>query len=84
MTICFTGTQAADAHVGVVKTFSRPPAPKPPTLPSDIAAQLATYDASEPVSASAAPAGSGPEAGSGAEAYLSFLEQDTPKQEAHH
>lgn len=64
-----------------------PPAPKAPSLPSDIASELAAYDTSEPVSASqpAAPQTSGSEETvSGADAYLSFLEQDLPKPEAHH
>ncbi|KAJ3856709.1 ATP synthase complex subunit H-domain-containing protein [Lentinula lateritia] len=78
---------AKDAHVGVVKSYSVPPAPKAPSLPSDIASELAAYDTFEPVSASqpAAPQTSGSEETvSGADAYLSFLEQDLPKPEAHH
>ncbi|KAJ3887995.1 ATP synthase complex subunit H-domain-containing protein [Lentinula edodes] len=78
---------AKDAHVGVVKSYSVPLAPKAPSLPSDIASELAAYDTSEPVSASqpAAPQTSGSEETvSGADAYLSFLEQDLPKPEAHH
>jgi F-type H+-transporting ATPase subunit h len=54
-------------------------------LPSDIAGELAAYDASEPVLASAALTDSGAESGvGGAEVYLSFLEQDVSKEEAHH
>ncbi|KAJ3727321.1 ATP synthase complex subunit H-domain-containing protein [Lentinula guzmanii] len=74
-----------DAHVGVVKSYSPPGAPKAPSLPSDIASELTAYDASEPTSASQpAPQSSGGETVSGADAYLSFLEQDLPKPEAHH
>jgi F-type H+-transporting ATPase subunit h len=77
--------QAKDAHVGVVKTFSPPATPKPPILPSDMAAELAAYDAAEPVRASDAKKGaSSHDIASGADAYLSFLEQDIPKAEAHH
>ncbi|KAJ3715681.1 ATP synthase complex subunit H-domain-containing protein [Lentinula raphanica] len=77
---------AKDAHVGVVKTYSAPAAPKAPTVPSDIASELAAYDASEPVSTSqpAPQSSGGEETVSGADAYLSFLEQDLPKPEAHH
>ncbi|KAJ4481165.1 ATP synthase complex subunit H-domain-containing protein, partial [Lentinula aciculospora] len=76
-----------DAHVGVVKSYSLPPAPKAPSLPFDIASELAAYDASEPASAfQSVPQSSSvtEETVSGADAYLSFLEQDLPKPEAHH
>jgi F-type H+-transporting ATPase subunit h len=77
--------KAKDAHVGVVKAFSLPAAPKPPTLPSDMAAELAAYDATEPVRASDAKKGaSSHDVATGGEAYLDFLEQDIPKAEAHH
>jgi len=77
---------AKDAHVGVVKSYSLPPAPKAPSIPSDIASELAAYDAAEPASASetVAKSSSTEETVSGADAYLSFLEQDLPKPEAHH
>lgn len=71
-----------DAHVGLVKQYTLPPAPQPPTVPVDLASELAAYDAAEPTKvAAAAPAEEG---ASGAEEYLSFLEQDLPKEEAHH
>ncbi|THV02644.1 hypothetical protein K435DRAFT_716797 [Dendrothele bispora CBS 962.96] len=76
---------AKDAHVGVVKNFSSPSAPKPPTLPSDMATELNAYDASEPTLASTDAAKAAPTEGvSGADAFLEFLEQDLPKPEAHH
>jgi len=76
---------AKDAHVGVVKSYSLPPAPKAPSIPSDIASELAAYDAAEPASASETVVRSSTEETvSGADAYLSFLEQDLPKPEAHH
>ena len=63
-----------------------PPAPKAPAVPSDIASELAAYDASEPgVASEPAPKASATEETvSGADSYLSFLEQDLPKPEAHH
>ncbi|KAF8890705.1 ATP synthase complex subunit H-domain-containing protein, partial [Infundibulicybe gibba] len=76
---------AKDAHVGVVKAYSLPPAPQPPTLPTDLASELSAYDSAEPTRASEAPAAAGlEEAAGGAEAYLNFLEQDLPKAAAHH
>ncbi|KAI0669004.1 ATP synthase complex subunit H-domain-containing protein [Trametes maxima] len=77
--------QAKDAHVGVVKAYSLPPTPQAPTLPADLASELSAYDATEPTFAAAAKpaeeASSGP---TGADAFLSFLEADEPKVEAHH
>ncbi|EPQ55697.1 hypothetical protein GLOTRDRAFT_128910 [Gloeophyllum trabeum ATCC 11539] len=77
-----------DAHVGHVKPFSAPSAPKPPTVPADLASELSAYDAQEPVKeASKAPAAaaSTEEVGTGADAFLAFLEADPPKgEEAHH
>ncbi|GLB44583.1 putative ATP synthase complex subunit h [Lyophyllum shimeji] len=71
-----------DAHVGVVKQYTLPPAPQPPMVPTDLASELATYEAQEPTKvAAAAPA---EEEASGAEEFLTFLEQDLPKEEAHH
>ncbi|KAF8970559.1 ATP synthase complex subunit H-domain-containing protein [Flammula alnicola] len=81
---------AKDAHVGVVKKFSLPPAPKTPALPSDLASELAAYDAAEPAAAAAAPiaqASSTPSAdepAGGADGFLAFLEQDLPKPVHHH
>ena len=79
--------QAKDAHVGVVKTYSAPSPPKPPVLPSDLASELAAYDATEPSKAEVTTKAttSQTEVGTGADAYLGFLEQDLPKaEEAHH
>ncbi|KAK7443549.1 hypothetical protein VKT23_015722 [Stygiomarasmius scandens] len=78
---------AKDAHVGVVKNFSSPSAPKPPTLPSDIAAELSAYEASEPALATAdatQATTTSAEGVSGADAFLEFMEQDLPKRDAHH
>lgn len=77
-----------DAHVGVVKSYSSPPTPKPPTLPSDLASELSAYDNAEPskaIDGQAAVNSMTQDVGRGAEAYLNFLEQDLPKpDEAHH
>jgi F-type H+-transporting ATPase subunit h len=78
---------AKDAHVGVVKAYSTPSVPKPPTLPTDLSAELTAYDASNPtvdtkaeVKSEFAEAGA---EGEGAEAFLQFLEKDIPKVEHH-
>jgi len=76
---------AKDAHVGVVKSYSLPPTPKAPVLPVDLASELAAYDAVEPTLAQTAATPESTEEGAGgAEEFLSFLEQDVPKPEAHH
>jgi len=78
---------AKDAHVGVVKKYLSPQRPKAPVLPVDIAGELAAYDATEPTIADAAVASTSvsEDAGAGgAEAYLTFLEQDLPKPVHHH
>ncbi|KAG6907758.1 hypothetical protein DXG01_007512 [Tephrocybe rancida] len=78
-------TIAKDAHVGVVKAYTLPPTPKTPTLPSDLAGELSAYDAAEPTKAAIAEVASDSDNGaSGADAYLTFLEADLPKEEAHH
>jgi len=79
---------AADAHVGVVKSYAAPASPKAPALPANLAADIAQYDAEEPTLAdSAGKATSEGETGEGhgGPAYLAFLEQDLPEehQEAH-
>lgn len=79
--------QAKDAHVGVVKKFALPPAPAAPKLPTDLASELAAYDAAEPAIADAAPAQAtttSDEPAGGADAFLTFLEQDLPKPVHHH
>ncbi|KAG8215203.1 ATP synthase complex subunit H-domain-containing protein [Butyriboletus roseoflavus] len=79
---------AKDAHVGSVKVFTAPAAPKPPVLPADLAADLTAYDASEPAKAVAEAVKptslSGEQVGDGAEAFLTFLEADAKPAEAHH
>ncbi|KAG6890236.1 hypothetical protein C0995_010249 [Termitomyces sp. Mi166 len=77
--------KAKDAHVGAVKSYSLPPTPKVPVLPTDLASALAEYDAIEPTKAAVAQVESASvEEASGADAFLTFLEADLPKQEAHH
>ncbi|KZT05026.1 uncharacterized protein LAESUDRAFT_727279 [Laetiporus sulphureus 93-53] len=75
-----------DAHVGVVKAWSAPPVPQPPTLPVDLSAELSAYDAAEPVAAGEVKVTvlEPEETVTGAETFLSFLEADEPKKEAHH
>jgi hypothetical protein len=87
--IVFTHKKAKDAHVGVVKSFSAPSAPKAPSPPIDLASELAAYDAAEPTLAAAsttkaAAAEIADDAGAGAKEFLAFLEADLPKPEAHH
>ncbi|KAG8908932.1 hypothetical protein FRB99_000035 [Tulasnella sp. 403] len=77
--------QAKDAHVGNVKAYAQPSAPKPPILPGDLASELAAYDAQEPIvetPTSTAVAGEG--FVGGAEAFLAHLEADIPKEAEHH
>ena len=82
-----TLSQAKDAHVGAVKAFSLPPKPVAPSLPSNLAAELAAYDAQEPTKAESKPdaAAHGAEpVVEGAENFLEVLEADLPKAAAHH
>jgi F-type H+-transporting ATPase subunit h len=81
-----TYPKAKDAHGGVVKTFTSPSAPKPPPSPTDLATELASYDAAEPGGgASPSPkAGSLGEQVGDAREFLQFLEADLPREEAHH
>lgn len=78
-------SQAQDAHVGVVKKYSLPPIPQAPLLPTDLASELAAYDATEPTTVNTTPAqtSESEEGAGGAEAYLAFLEQDLPKPAVH-
>lgn len=76
--------QAQDAHVGVVRSYSQPPKPQAPALPTDLASELAAYDAAEPTQADAVAPTSTEDGGAGAEAYLAFLEEDLPKKVDHH
>ncbi|THH07241.1 hypothetical protein EW145_g3518 [Phellinidium pouzarii] len=80
---------AKDAHVGVVKSFHAPSAPQMPSVPADLAADLAAYDAAEPSLAEApatkaAHVSMSDDTGSGAKEFLAFLEADLPKPEVHH
>ncbi|KAK4683461.1 hypothetical protein P7C73_g6802, partial [Tremellales sp. Uapishka_1] len=63
-----------------------PSPPTAPALPTDLAAELANFDKQEPTlgSTSAAPKAAVTEGGESAEEYLSFLEKDLPKADAHH
>jgi len=53
-----------------------------PTLPTDLASELAAYDAAEPTAATVSAtveADATSVGGGGAEDFLTFLEQDLPK-----
>ncbi|RSH87684.1 uncharacterized protein EHS24_000198 [Apiotrichum porosum] len=78
--------KAADAHAGAVRQFSAPAAPVVPALPTDLAAELSKFDATEPTLGGSAPAAKaeGAADGQSAEQYLAFLEEDLPKKDAHH
>ncbi|KAG9099995.1 hypothetical protein FRC06_004634 [Ceratobasidium sp. 370] len=80
--------KAKDAHVGAVKSFQPPTPPQVPAAPTDLASELAAYEATEPAAADAPAAPSAAAAAQGnvgsADAFLHFLEQDHPKPEAHH
>ena len=70
-----------------MKAFSAPSAPKAPAAPTDLASELAAYDAAEPTLATASPKATSEiadDAGTGAKEFLAFLETDLPKPEAHH
>jgi len=84
--LTFRFSQAKDAHVGVVKKYSPPTAPKPPMLPVDLASELSAYDIAEPTLAEKNMVSEAEveNVETGADAYLHFLEQDPPKPEAHH
>ncbi|WWD22143.1 hypothetical protein CI109_106632 [Kwoniella shandongensis] len=76
-----------NAHVGAVRSFSAPKAPTAPSLPTDLASELSKFDAEEPTigGGGAKPAAaSSAEGGESADEYLTFLEKDLPKHEAHH
>ncbi|KAI0084289.1 ATP synthase complex subunit H-domain-containing protein [Irpex rosettiformis] len=76
---------AKDAHLGAVKAYTLPPKPQAPAAPTDLASELAAYDASEPTKADvkveAAPA---EHTGQGPEAFLDMLEADIPEDNHHH
>ncbi|KAF9649123.1 hypothetical protein BDM02DRAFT_3095272 [Thelephora ganbajun] len=79
--------KAANDHVGSVKEFSTPTPPQTPALPADLASELAQYDATEPVSTPSSSTADASHVAPGtteADAFLSFLEADIPKDEVHH
>jgi F-type H+-transporting ATPase subunit h len=77
--------QAKDAHVGSVKQYSTPAAPKPPSVPSDLAAELSAYDAADPTRAPVkVDAASGEHVGQSPEEFLEALEADEVVHKAHH
>ena len=88
MFLIFCNSQAKDAHVGVVKTYSAPSTPNAPSLPSDLAGELSKYDATEPTLAESPKASTsaheGEELAGGAKEFLAFLEKDLPKPVHHH
>ena len=70
-----------------MKTYALPPKQQPPTLPADIASELAAYDASEPTKAESKVAAAAPTSEAtttGADTFLEVLEADLPKADAHH
>ncbi|KAH7103645.1 ATP synthase complex subunit H-domain-containing protein [Auriculariales sp. MPI-PUGE-AT-0066] len=73
----------ANAHVGSVKEYSQPAAPKAPELPSNLAAELAAYDATNPDVVVADAATSEQATTGNATAFLAFLEADLPKEHEH-
>ncbi|KZT54742.1 hypothetical protein CALCODRAFT_375226 [Calocera cornea HHB12733] len=77
--------QAQDAHVGIVKEFKAPAVPAAQALPSDLAAELATYDASAPDLADVVPVTShaSPQAGMTTSQFLEMIEEDE-HDEVHH
>ncbi|EKM52822.1 uncharacterized protein PHACADRAFT_261472 [Phanerochaete carnosa HHB-10118-sp] len=74
---------AKDAHVGAIKAYSLPPKPQAPALPTDLASELAAYDATEPTKADTkAAAEPVAETKNEAEAFLEFCERE-PNQDHH-
>ncbi|KAI9635415.1 ATP synthase complex subunit H-domain-containing protein [Dioszegia hungarica] len=79
--------QAKDAAASSVRSYTAPTPPKAPALPTDLASELAKFDAEEPVigqKAESKPAAGAETGGDGVQEYLSFLEQDLPKADKHH
>ena len=65
-----------------MEEFSGPAPPQTPILPADLASELAQYDATEPVSTLSAATADTSHVAPGttnADAFLSFLEADIPK-----
>lgn len=71
-----------------MRNYTAPSPPKAPALPSDLAAELAKFDAQEPVIGQKAQASTSAAAaeseGENADQYLAFLEKDLPKADKHH
>jgi F-type H+-transporting ATPase subunit h len=81
--------QAADAHVGQVREFATPSAPKAPAVPSssELASQLQSYSSSEPDHAEAEKAASSGESSGDREdvnAFLANAAADIKVEAAHH
>lgn len=78
--------QSADAHAQAVRTFAAPAAPAAPVLPTDLAAEMSKFDATEPVlgaAPTAAPAAQQAETGGSAQQFLEQMEADLPKNDHH-
>jgi len=77
--------QTADASSSV-RSYKAPSSPKAPSLPTDLASELSKFDAQEP--SFAAPAttktATSTDGAESADEYLTFLEKDLPKADAHH
>jgi len=67
-----------------VKEFSAPAPPQTPALPADLASEPAQYEPFSIPSTTTADAGHVASGTTDAGAFLSFLEADIPKGEAHY
>ncbi|EIW68742.1 hypothetical protein TREMEDRAFT_63203 [Tremella mesenterica DSM 1558] len=76
--------QAQDAHVGLVRNYTAPSPPQAPALPTDLASELAKFDSEEPIIGQTSATPKKEEEGESADAFLTFLEKDQPKEEVHH
>ena len=63
--------------------FSTPAAPQPPSLPADLASELAAYDSADPTRAAATVDVKSGEVAAGAEEFLTFLEADEVEEHHH-
>lgn len=74
--------QPADAHVGHVKSFSQPQTPSAPSTPTDLAAELNSYESAQPSFVQSTESTSeSPKTEESADEFLAFLEADLPKPE---
>lgn len=79
-----TPSHAQESAASQVRAFSAPTAPAAPALPTDLAAELAKFDAVEPtLGNNQAKKAETAEGGETVEEYLAFLESDLPKAEHH-